>query len=785
MLTLMSSARLSAAGETPAPDAVDRRRQTMAGTADRLTRRVWVVYGIAALCVVGYLVLLIIGHDGETWPWLDNWAVPGFEFVITALCFLRAAVVRRGRAIALLLGIGLLCWSLGDLVLAIESSSGNPPVPSWADLFYLLFYPVTYAGLALRIGRQVKHWGVSTWLDGAVAGLGAGAIVAAFVFHGVLRSAGGGTAAVVTNLAYPIGDLLLLVLVVGTTAVIPGRRKAQWILIAAGYSLQAIGDTFNLFGSGIGATHFGSAFNAVAWPASILLVSSSVWLPTTRTDPRLDERAPGFLLPGLASIAAMSILFVGSVQHIDTAALVLATATLVGAGIRTALSLTALRHLTSERHEQAITDQLTSLGNRRALFELLDAIAAETETSDAEPRELAFLFVDLNRFKEVNDSFGHSVGDELLRQLGERLTGSLRDCDLLVRLGGDEFAVVLMDAGSDYATTVAQRISGRLEEPFQLGAVRAQISASIGIAEMPADAADTPGLLQCADLAMYRAKLELKPFAIYSEELDGHGNRGEFVEELRTAILNGDLELHYQPQVDVHTGHVVGVEALARWSHPRLGYVPPLEFLPLAEEAGLMDVLTELVLERALTQCARWRAAGEDLAISVNISTTNLANAEFATIVDRLLRSCGVPAEALVLEITETTAIIEFDRCKRVIEELRDLGIVVSVDDFGAGFTSLAYLSSLAVGELKLDRSFISGLATADEARDLALVRSTIELAHSLGLRVVAEGVEDEASFELLADLACDVAQGYLIGKPQPAEQVALGRYLPSVDAAA
>jgi diguanylate cyclase (GGDEF)-like protein len=781
----MSSAQISVAGETPVSDAVDRRRMPAVGMADRLTRRVWVVYGIAAVCVVAYVISQIVRQNGQTWPWLDNWTVPGFEIVVSALCFLRAAVRRRGRLIALLLGIGLLCWSLGDLVLAIESSSGNPPVPSWADLFYLLFYPVTYVGLMLRIGRQVKTWALSTWLDGAVAGLGAAALVAAFVFHGVLRSAGGGTAAVITNLAYPIGDLLLLALVIGTTAVLPGRRKAQWTLIAAGYSLQAIGDTFNLFGSGIGGTHVGTALNAIAWPASILLVSCSVWLPSTRTDPRLDDRAPGFLLPGFASVTAVSILFAGSVQHINVTALALAAATLVGAGIRTALSLTALRDLTSERHEQAITDQLTTLGNRRALFELLDAIAAEAETGDAEPRELAFLFVDLNRFKEVNDSFGHSVGDELLRQLGARLTGSLRESDLLVRLGGDEFAVVLMDAGADYATTVAQRISARLDEPFQLGAVRAQISASIGIAEMPGDATDMQGLLQCADLAMYRAKLALKPFAIYSEELDGHGNRVQFVEELRAAVLNGELELHYQPQVDLHSGHLVGVEALARWAHPRLGYVPPLEFLPLAEEAGFMDVLTELVLERALTQCAQWRAAGMDLAISVNISTTNLANPDFAKVVERVLRSCRVPAEALVLEITETTAIIEFDRCKRVIEELRDLGLVVSVDDFGAGFTSLAYLSSLAVGELKLDRSFISGLATADEARDLALVRSTIDLAHSLGLRVVAEGVEDEASFELLADLACDVAQGYLIGKPQPADQVELGRYVPSIDAAA
>ena len=454
--------------------------------------------------------------------------------------------------------------------------------------------------------------------------------------------------------------------------------------------------------------------------------------------------------------------------------MILAAAALAIAGVRFALSLTSLRRLNEERHSQAITDQLTTLGNRRALFELLEAVSEDHAAGEPTAARVALLFVDLNRFKEVNDSFGHAVGDELLRQLGSRLNGSLRESDLVVRLGGDEFAVVLMNADTDYGTTVARRISALLEEPFQLQAVRARIGASIGIAAMPTDATDGHDVLRCADLAMYRAKLDGKSFAIYQEEIDGHGNRMGLVEDLRVAI-DTHATRAVLPAADRarHTGgdRRRGARPL---DHPRLGSVPPLEFLPLAEEAELMGQLTALVLDGALAQCAAWRADGQLIAVAVNISTTNLLDPNFAAGVEARLEQHGLPPEALIVEITETTAIADFDRCKQAIEQLRDLGLIVSVDDFGAGFTSLAYLSSLAVGELKLDRSFINGLAVAAEERNLALVRSTIDLAHALGLRVVAEGVEDLASLDLLADLRCDHAQGYLISRPMPAEEIGL-----------
>jgi diguanylate cyclase (GGDEF)-like protein len=752
-----------------------RSMSTRGSEEDRRGDRIWVVYGLLAVLLVAYLISEIARPDGKVWPWLDNWGVAVFEIVASGLCILRGLTARRARVVPMTLGLGLMAWSLGDLVLAIESAGGATPTsPSVADAFYLCFYPITYVALMLLVRRKVGGLSAATWLDGAVAGVGAAAICAAFAFHDVSLSAGGGAASVAVNLAYPIGDVLLLGMVVAGTAILPGRTKAPWLILAIGYTINAVGDTANLFHTGIGSSRVGTLLDAVAWPTSILLISASMWIKSSPPKALTHERAPGFALPGLAAGAALMILFYGSMHHASRIALGLAAATLMIAGVRAALSVISLREITEERRRQSITDQLTGLGNRRSLSQLLNAVLPQYADPQNQDRTLAFLYVDLNGFKEVNDSFGHAAGDELLRQLGSRLKGSLRNSDLLVRLGGDEFGVVLMDSDADLAATVAERLSARLEEPFIVAAVRARISASIGIAVVPGDATDAEDLLRCADVAMYRAKVDGKSFAIYQEDLDGCGNRMRLAEELESAIANREFELHYQPQVYLPSGEIVSVEALIRWPHPRLGYVPPLEFLPLAEEAGLMGPLTSVVLEQALEQCAAWRERGQDLTVSVNISASSLLDAEFTGLVAQLLKRYKLPAEALVLEVTETTAIVDFERSKLAIEQLRDLAIIVSVDDFGAGFTSLAYLSSLAVGELKLDRSFIKGLSTAEKGRDLALVRSTIELAHSLGLRVVAEGVEDNSSLDLLTGLGCDLAQGYLISKPKPPHELEL-----------
>ena len=731
-------------------------------------------YASMGILLAGYLVFLVARGPHQNSPLVTGWGAAGFELLAGALCLARGVIRRPGRAVALTLGLAITSWAVGDLVLTAESVGGvTPPAPSLADVFYLGFYPLAYVATVMFIRGDTQRLTTPSWLDGAVASLGTASVCAAFVFARVLHLTGDGPAAAATNLAYPIGDVLLLSLIMGGSTVMPGRRKAPWLLMATGLAINAVGDTANLFGTSFGASRTGFVFNAIAWPVSLLALSMSVWLRPRPPGLQAVQKPASFIIPGVSAACALAVLFIGNLRGTSRLALGLATATLLLAGIRLALSVRAMRSLSQERRQQSITDELTGLGNRRYLNTTLESFFAEYEAADR-PRTIAFLFLDLNHFKEVNDTFGHSTGDKLLMQLGPRLSACVRKSDLLIRLGGDEFVVVLADADADYATTVAQRLTDGLAEPFMIDAARVHIDASIGIAVAPADATDPASLLWCADVAMYRAKLAGLPFATYRADLDRTGNRLLLLDELRKAIDERQLILHYQPQLDLRTGEIVAVEGLLRWAHPRLGIVPPLEFLPLAEEAGLMGAITTLVLTDSLAQCAAWRRAGTNLSVSVNISPANLLDPRFTTLVRDLLESHQVPPEALVLEITETTAITHFDQSQSVISDLRDLGIAVAIDDFGAGFTSLGHLSNLAVRELKLDRVFIAALAGDDRGRALDLIRATIELGHALGLRIVAEGIEDSATLELLSGLGCDLGQGYYISTPKPADLLTL-----------
>ena len=721
--------------------------------------------------LIAYIASLVLRSPTDSWPWVDGWGVCIYELILVGMLFARGFSGRPGRAVPLVLGGAVLAWAIGDVVLTWETWGGaTAPVPSLADASYVVFYPLAYVAIVLMLRKEIKRLLPATWLDGAIAGLGAAAFCAAFAFQAVVHSVGAaGLSApgVAVLLIYPIGDVLLLALVVGGTAVLPGRRL-PWLLFATACGVNAIGDTFNLLGS---SGQVGTVLNGIAWPIAITLMSISVWVPPGRRELVNAGKLPGFLLPGAGALAGLVILLVGALQHqVGPIAIGLAAATLIVVGIRLAFSVRGLRSLTEERHRQAVTDELTGLGNRRQLITLLEAYFEDNADPATPPRSLAFLFVDLDHFKEINDSFGHSAGDELLRQLGPRLTSSLRDTDVLVRIGGDELGAVILDSDPSYAAGLARRLTALLEQPFILNGVSIRISASIGIASAPGDAGDSVGLMRCADVAMYRAKLTHQPFEVYTASIDDGGNRLALVDELRSAVEGERLVLHYQPQVDLRNGEIVAAEALVRWPHPRLGLIPPLEFLPLAEEAGLMGPLTRLVLDQAIAQCAIWRAAGSRIAMSVNVSSSNLLDPGFIDVVKGTLRRHGVPASGLVLEMTETTIIRDFAACQSVIEELRSLGLGVSIDDFGSGFTSLAYLGRLPITELKLDRTFIGGLSANGREQDLKLVRATIELGHALGLVVVAEGIETLATLELLALLGCDRAQGYFTGRPVAAQ---------------
>jgi len=423
----------------------------------------------------------------------------------------------------------------------------------------------------------------------------------------------------------------------------------------------------------------------------------------------------------------------------------------------------------AENAHQALHDALTGLPNRTMLRDRTDQAIHQ---ADRELVPAALLLIDLDRFKEVNDTLGHHYGDQLLVQVGERLQAALRQVDTVARLGGDEFAVLLprIETGEG-ATTVARKLQDVLEEPFLLEDLALDVEASIGVAVYPQHGSDADELLQHADIAMYVAKETHAGFVLFDPAQDQHSPRRlALLGELRRAIESDQLVLHYQPKVDAHSGRVLGVEALVRWQHPDHGLIPPGEFIPLAERTGLIGPLTHYVLDAALRQCQQWRQAGHELAVAVNISARRLLDVEFPDEVASLLARWEVPARLLVVEITESTIMADPDRALEILGRLDAMGVQLSIDDFGTGYSSMAYLKSLPVHELKVDRSFVTQMNS--DSRDAVIVRSTIDLGRNLGLRVVAEGVEDQTTLQELDVLGCDAIQGYYVSRPVPPDDL-------------
>jgi diguanylate cyclase (GGDEF)-like protein len=425
----------------------------------------------------------------------------------------------------------------------------------------------------------------------------------------------------------------------------------------------------------------------------------------------------------------------------------------------------------AQQHElehQALHDALTELPNRRMIIEHLDRVLAAAKAAG---QPLALLLLDLDRFKAINDTLGHEVGDRLLRAVADRLRATLGDATIIGRLGGDEFAAILPPpCGGAQAAAAARRIMQALAEPFEIDAVALDVAASIGIALYPDHADDQARLLRCADVAMYAAKQQGGGVASYDREKDDNSVRSLVLTgELRRAIETRSLFLAFQPKVDLRSGRVCGVEALSRWVHPVHGFIPPDQFIPHAERTGLIQPLTQWCLETALERIVELRAKVPELSVAVNLSTRSLHAGDVPKTIEGLISKWGIRPEGLTLEVTESALMEDPQRSLDVLHRLSALGLRLSIDDFGTGYSSLAYLKSLPVDELKIDKAFVMHLH--EDERDAKIVRSTIDLAHGLGLQVVAEGVETEAHVAALAAFGCDVGQGYLFSKPLPVDQ--------------
>jgi diguanylate cyclase (GGDEF)-like protein len=416
--------------------------------------------------------------------------------------------------------------------------------------------------------------------------------------------------------------------------------------------------------------------------------------------------------------------------------------------------------------EEARTDELTGLLNRRGIYDQVDR-ALHAARRDARP--LGLILLDLDRFKEINDTFGHHVGDEVLRGIGARLRLVLPEATL-ARLSGDEF-VAMLHADCDATLDAARRVLDALEQPLAVEEMVGQIGGSIGVASFPEQADTRVELLRYADRAMYRAKRRGSGAEVYvAEDDESSRERLTLAGELRGAIADDQLVLHYQPKADLATATVRGVEALVRWEHPQRGLLYPAAFIDLAEQHGLMRRLTLHVLELAMYQQREWRHAGINLPVAVNLSPANLLDMRFPADVAALLSAWQVPPGALQLEVTENTVMLDPPRALDTIARLSELGITFALDDFGTGYSSLAQLKRLPVTELKIDRSFVLEMTTNGE--DAAIVRSTVDLARNLGLEVVAEGVETQAHWEQLAAFGCHTAQGYHLSRPLPADEL-------------
>jgi diguanylate cyclase (GGDEF)-like protein len=727
-----------------------------------------VLMGLAMVAPLAFMVSTLpgvrphMGYDLLLDGLLNNVAYEAAALV----CLLRVLGTPNRSRSSYLLPAALAIYGSGNVFWTIVIRPLDPePFPSGADALFLAFYPIVFVSLMQSIRRTVERLPATLWLDGLVGGLAVAAVISAVAIRSILSAGSGSWAVVATTAAYPVLDLALLLLVTIVLSLHRWRPPIGIWLLTGGLLLFVVADVEYLFATAQG-TYVSGGLTDGLWVFAVLLMALA---------PGWGARPSGLALPTWALLAfpvvstatALLLLVVGQGHHLHPVTVALAAATVVFALARLVSTFREVVSLAGSR-QLALTDELTGLGNRRALYDVVPDRLAALDPADS----VALLLLDLDRFKEVNDSLGHHAGDEMLQQVGNRLRDLMPSrADLVVRLGGDEFALVLASHGTQ-AHAVSEEVRRMLAAPMVVDGVTVHVDVSIGIAVLPAGAAELSTLLRQADVAMYHAKTQRLGAFSYTLEEDefASGDRLTTIELLRTAIAERQMVLHYQPKVDRETGRATSVEALVRWKHPERGLLYPDAFLPLVEHAGLMQDLTAAVLEQALDQAARWHREGRDLSIAVNISAASLNDLDLPARVARQLADRDLPGRALEIEITEDFLMGDRGRAQKILNGLRDGGVRIAVDDYGTGYSSLAYLRELPVDELKLDRSFVSGLQSDERA--LAIVRSTIGLAHSLGMRMVAEGVEDAATSSELVDAGCDVQQGWYYAKALPPQEL-------------
>jgi len=752
--------------------------------------------GLIAASAAGVVVLAVV----TTW---ELGTVEGRRtalntaFVVGAVAVLGSALAKLLRSPArhvrdlLVLGAGT-AWTFGNgWWFYYHEVSGQPAYPGWSDVGYLTALPFA-AVLVLRVlPRLSGPAGRRLLVDAVLVGLGIFTVLWVLYIEQALEHSDRLPALVITvSLAYPLVDAALATLAI--TALRHARTVESGLLAAALLSYFGADLAWNytaLHGGYTASSEPSDALRLLAY----LLLAALPWSPVAaRPERAAPPRSPLVaVFPVAGAFTGLLLLLTRDYDGLETEDLMLFAA--VGA-VTVARQLLLTRDLLAanrglheevdrqtaelrESHDRlrelAFQDSLTGLANRRYLARVFDQLASSTEVG-----QHALALLDLDDFKNVNDGLGHEIGDLLLTRVAARLTAAARDGDVVVRLGGDEFAVLLRDVQPEHVPGVATRLLEALQQPLSIGtADRLMPRASMGVAHCSGtDSASD--VLRRADVAMYAAKRAGKGrFTIYDPQVHTAVVDLHMLESaLFVAPLNDELRLHFQPLVDLASGRVVGCEALVRWEHPERGLVSPAEFIPAAERIGAIDCIGLWVLEEAASRLVEWqrRVPGLDLTVSVNVSPLQLQSGVLCRDIDEILARTGLAPERLVVEITES-ALARREDAATVLTELRERGITVALDDFGAGMSSLGQLRQLPVDVLKIDRSFVSGLDVDERGR--AYLRTIVELGHTLGMRVCAEGVETERQANLVGRLGCHTAQGWHFGRPVAADEFA-ARYV-------
>lgn len=711
---------------------------------------VWAAFGVFAATQAW------ADQGGST---LAQTAAEAWQVVLVASVTVRVLAVawqrpaRRASMVALAAGTGL--WFAGVAVIATTTDPMVVKLPlSPGEWLFLAAY-LGFGGFLLLDAHGTRGSSRAVWLEAVILGGGAGCLAAVLVLLPVAASVDEVGVPLLLALLYPLCDLLLMVLTVVQVGLRQRSASARTALLVAGFAVWALADAAFASRLAAGQYDFTLAMN-LAWGLAIVLIAQGACRPRPPVTETPRMRFGGATLLAVGAIAVV-VLAIPYPPELEVYLKVLPLLTLAAVAARVAIALRQARDAT-EAYRMSVSDDLTGLPNRRGILAALD------RQVDGSPRSLLLFGID--SFRDVNESIGHGAGDSVLQLFALRLRESVPSNVLVGRFEGDCFVVVLGQDDEAEVLVGAENIRQALGEPFRAEGVEIALNVSVGVAigapdELPAE------LLRRSSAAMYQAKADRSGVCLYDAVSDD-GSRHQLrnAEALRHALANDQIEVWFQPQVDTATRRVVGLEALVRWNHPEHGIRPPAVFLPTARRAGLMPALTEFVLRRAVAEARRWHDLGHPWHVAVNIAPPELLSGFVLPYLQTLVRGAGLPHGALVVEVTEDSFLTDPGRARDLLGELHGDGVEVSVDDFGTGFSSLAYLRDLHAQELKIDRTFVSTMTAEQKCR--MIVDSTTRMAHGLGLRVVAEGVETEESAAALLALDVDVLQGYLIARPMP-----------------